>query len=216
MTVVYQRLFSSRRKSSTTLIDSWDKHNGAPDDIGSNNGRDKIDWAVIDDSDAVIDHARERISQQDCDIVFVHLAGTDAAGHKFGWLSPEYLTALSEIDSQLGTLLKAAERSRRPVSLIVTSDHGGAAGAKSHRDREVLENARIPFIAFGDGVARGRDLYALNPERMDPEESRGFDVNGRPIQNLDLAGTVLELLGLPALRIPGADTTPALRLNSHD
>ncbi len=192
---------------------SWDKKNGAADSIGEDNGRSKIDTSRIASAKTITDEAKEAINAQETDLIFLHLSGTDKAGHKYGWLSHEYLNAFLEIDGLLGTLLDAAEESERPVSFLITSDHGGAPDKENHKKTELLANNRIPFIAYGGGVAQGADLYLLNPKRENPQTEVAHDPAVPVIRNMDVANTALTLLGLPSLSKTASAEWPALVLD---
>jgi hypothetical protein len=59
----------------------------------------------------------------------------------------------------------------------------------------------VPFLVSGVGVARGANLYALNPTRANPGTGRPPYSGPQPVRNLDLADLVERLLGLPV--VPG-------------
>jgi arylsulfatase A-like enzyme len=122
----------------------------------------------------VLDLARAHVAERDPDFVMIHLAEVDLAGHDAGWGSPAQLAALREVDARLGEFL-AALPAGRPLRVLVTADHGGH-GTRHGSDQP--EDVRIPWIAWGDGVA---------PERL-----------AGPVSTLDTAPTVLAWLGVPA------------------
>ncbi len=87
-------------------------------------------------------------------VLFVHLTDPDAAGHRAGWMSPEYGRAVLEADRALSRLTTLAEQAFGDgnFSVIVTADHGGHdAGHGSDDPRDVT----IPWIAWGRGVKPG-------------------------------------------------------------
>ena len=109
-------------------------------------------------------------------LLFVHLADVDAAGHRAGWMTPEYGRAVIAADAAISALIGLAERAYGAgrFSLIVTADHGGHGtghGSKDPRD------VTIPWIAWGQGVRRGV-------------------IGERPVRTMDTAATVLWLLGV--------------------
>ncbi|MGL5808751.1 MAG: alkaline phosphatase family protein, partial [Nocardioides sp.] len=131
---------------------------------------------------------------------FVHLSAVDRAGHEHGWLSREYLAAVRATDRRLGRIMKKIEATqwrRRHTVMLVTTDHGGYG--PTHTDASRYENYRIPFFAWGRGVAR-RDLYAINPTYLDPGRSRPGYRGRQPIRNGDIANLTLDLLGLGPTR----------------
>lgn len=84
-------------------------------------------------------------------LMFVHFAGPDLRGHKYGWMSGEYMKVLREGDAALGKILVALEENHLldTTLIIVTADHGGHD--KNHIGL-VIEDYRIPWIAYGPGV----------------------------------------------------------------
>ncbi len=85
------------------------------------------------------------------DLMFVHFAGPDNRGHKYGWMSGEYLKVLREGDVALGQILAALDENglRERTLIIVNADHGGHG--KNHIGT-IIEDYRIPWIAVGPGV----------------------------------------------------------------
>jgi len=111
-------------------------------------------------------------------LMFVHLADADYAGHIAGWMSWPYGRAVQAVDREIGELLRSADRAfgAGNYTVLVTADHGGHGrdhGTDDPRD------VTIPWIAWGKGVARGATL---------PDD----------IRTTDTAATALALLGLRA------------------
>lgn len=113
---------------------------------------------------------------------FVHFAEPDSAGHRYGWMTPEYMRALRTVDRCLRDLVATLDA--RPdasrVLLLVTSDHGGHGrthGTLSEADR------RIPWIARGAMIRPG--------------------VIDAPVSILDTAATAVDALGLEAPAMAG-------------
>jgi arylsulfatase A-like enzyme len=87
-------------------------------------------------------------------VLFVHLTDPDAAGHRAGWMTPDYGRAVLTADRGVNRLMGLADRAygRGNFSLIVTADHGGHGtnhGSSDPRD------VTIPWIAWGQGVKPG-------------------------------------------------------------
>jgi len=114
---------------------------------------------------------------------FIHLGDPDAAGHRSGWMGPEYLEAVRSADRAVGAIVECVRASPqgKTTAIVVTSDHGGKG--KGHfradhpRDPECLT---VPWICVGPGIAAGL-------------------VIDRTVHVEDTAPTVLALLGLPVL-----------------
>lgn len=136
---------------------------------------------------------------------FVHFSMPDAAGHAHGFMSSAYLDSVARVDRLLGRLLAAVEADPDLASrlvLVVTADHGGQG--RNHRDPTRLANYRIPFLVWGAGVARGANLYRINPGYAGPGRSRTtYATDPPPIRNGALANLVTDLLGLGP--VPGSE-----------
>jgi predicted AlkP superfamily pyrophosphatase or phosphodiesterase len=88
---------------------------------------------------------------------FIHLDHVDHAGHEYGHGTPQYDTAVAEADRLIGLVidgLRDAGLLDRSV-VLVTSDHGGKGQGHGGATMAELE---IPWILYGRGVARGREL----------------------------------------------------------
>jgi len=106
------------------------------------------------------------------DLLFVHLAQVDLAGHTSGWMSPEYVTQLRQTDEAIGRLLAQLPPA---TTVLLTSDHGGQL--RNHGSRDAIDMT-IPWIIAGPRVVR-------------------HGVLARKVRTEDTAATVLDLLGLP-------------------
>lgn len=110
-------------------------------------------------------------------LLFVHLPDPDAAGHRSGWMSPDYGRAVSAADAAVERILATSieAHGQGNLTVIVTADHGGHdADHGSDDPRDVT----IPWIAWGRGV-------------------RGVELRETAVRTVDTASTVLWLLGLP-------------------
>jgi hypothetical protein len=58
-------------------------------------------------------------------------------------------------------------------------------------------------MAWGPGVAAGRNLYGFNPSFRDPGASRTSYRGKQPIRNADLANLTTDALDLP--QVPGSE-----------
>lgn len=167
-----------------------------------------IDKFVVRENNRVlVRRARADLLEHRRALTFVHLSLPDVVGHDRGFLSEEHLAAITLTDRRLGRLVAAVEsrrRLRQRLTLIVTSDHGGSGG--SHSDPRRLVNYRIPFVVWGVGVARGTDLYDLNPDYRDPGRRRTrYGATRQPVRNGDVTNLVTDLLGLAAVRGSGSN-----------
>lgn len=105
------------------------------------------------------------------------------------------------MDEQFGQLLAAVRSQSKSLLVVVAGDHGeslGDHGEDAHGLFVYQATQRVPLIVAGPGVARGR-------------------VVGEPVGLVDLAPTLLDLLGLPGLPDPdGRSLEPMLRGQKTD
>ncbi len=110
-------------------------------------------------------------------LCFIHFTDTDNTGHKYGWGSPEQISAFADVDAALGVVMQAIRASgiAEDSVVIVTADHGGHD--KTH-GLSIPDDMNIPWIAWGKGVKSGFEITA-------------------PVTTCDTAATALWLLDLP-------------------
>jgi arylsulfatase A-like enzyme len=115
------------------------------------------------------------------EFVYVHFTDTHTPYRGPAGCAPRdcYEAAVTTVDSYLGQVLDAVERSPR-ILLLFTSDHGEAfgehdSGGHSTTIYDIL--LRVPLIAYGGG---------LSPRAVND-----------PVSLIDLAPTLLELFGQP-------------------
>ncbi|HSV37931.1 MAG TPA: alkaline phosphatase family protein [Nocardioidaceae bacterium] len=191
-------------KDKFRLLDrSWDGRNGARDLVGADNGRDKVDRFVLrrQGDETLASRVAGELLNHPRRLTFLHLGGPDVAGHEFGGMSPEYLSAVRATDALIGQLLDTIASSpalSEHLLVVLTSDHG--TNRLHHDAARRLANYRIPFFAWGPGVAAGADLYALNPDLLEPGRSRPTYDGVQPIRNGDAANLINDALGLPPVR----------------
>jgi hypothetical protein len=197
-------------KTKFSLFDvSWDGVNGAPDTVGPDDGRDKIDSYVYDGDTANLTSTLvAQMVANPFDYVFLHLADPDATGHESGWDSTPgsaYSDTIKAMDGRLGMLLGMVDEDQRfsgHTAIILTADHGGYGW--EHSDPTLPEDYTVPFYVWGPGVTAGADLYALNlATRLDPATGRPSYLEPvQPIRNGEAANLALDLLGLGS--VPGS------------
>lgn len=162
---------------------------------------------------ALVSTAISDLRGDDRELVFLHLAGPDSAGHANGWGSAPYLDAVAQADADIDRVVSAIVDDpdlAKEVVVIVTADHGGLPGTTTHSDRTLVTNFRIPFLVWGPGITPG-DLYALNPDYADPGvQQPGYD-GPQPVRNGDVANLVTDLLGLDP--VPGSQLNAAQDLD---
>jgi hypothetical protein len=195
-------LFTAKKKFALYKR-TWNSH-GAKDRTGKNHGRAKIDRFTIDTNNTrLVAKLRAELRRSPRELTFLHISLPDQAGHKHGFMSKRYLNAVRHTDRLLGQILNTIDgRSalRRHTLVVLTADHGGKGG--SHSDRTRLANYRVPFMAWGPGVAAGRNLYRINAAYRSPGSARTNYGGKQPIRNGDMANLVTDVLDRP--RVPGS------------
>lgn len=197
-------------KTKFSLFDtSWNATNGAPDLVGEDNGRDKIDlYVYLASTAALVNTLVANFSTQTFHYVFIHLTDPDSVGHSSGWdptPGSPYSNVIKTMDQRLGVLFDLVTTNAQlagRTALLLTSDHGGYL--TDHSNATLPQDYTIPFYVWGPGVMAGAPLYGLNPtNRLDPGTGRPTHAAAvQPIRNAEAANTCLKLLGLPA--VPGS------------
>jgi predicted AlkP superfamily pyrophosphatase or phosphodiesterase len=83
-------------------------------------------------------------------LLFVHIAETDYAGHSLGWMSFAYKWAVKRADAAVAAVMKAADDAfgKGNYTMIVTADHGGHD--RNHGSIEPVDNERKRSEQPGD------------------------------------------------------------------
>ena len=110
-------------------------------------------------------------------LLFVHLADVDFAGHTFGWMGHTYGMAVRDVDRSLTTLLSVIDQrfGAGRYTVIITADHGGHG--RTHGTTQKVDTT-IPWIVWGAGVRKGDTLSGIH--------------------TMDTAATALWMLGVDA------------------
>ncbi len=110
-------------------------------------------------------------------LLFIHLDNVDHAGHEYGYTTPEYHSAIAEVDRCIGQVINAVALSGKAdrTVILITSDHGGVG--KGHGG-DTPDERLVPWILNGKKVVHGEIL-------------------GK-VRTFDTAATLAYILGLPA------------------
>jgi len=121
-------------------------------------------------NDILTDEAIKYIKNYDVDFAFLYLGEVDEVGHKYGWLSDEYMDALKRSWENAEKIISTLDDD---YTVMIMADHGG-------HDRihgtECDEDMTIPFFAMGKDFEGGKELANVNI--------------------IDVAPTVLKLFGI--------------------
>ena len=113
-------------------------------------------------NDAVTAAAIECMREKGPDFVFLYLAFSDDAGHKYGWLSPEYFDAL---ENSTANILRVLAEKPEEYTVLITSDHGGHG--RTH-GMDIPEDMTVPMAAIGAPFAPGGSLPDPNLKDLAP------------------------------------------------
>lgn len=193
---------------------SFDATNGALDITGPDNGRNKINFAQVQNGatgtliTTLVAHIAGTLER----FTFLHITDPDTAGHSTGWTTTvggAYRNSIITLDGYIGSLLNAIQANPAlagKVAIMLTGDHGGgglAGSPTAHTDATQPGNYTIPFFLSAPGVPGGSDLYSLFGNRFNPGTSQPtFLAPAQPVHNADIANLSASLLGLPV--VPGA------------
>lgn len=94
-------------------------------------------------------------------LVFLYTVHTDHAGHKYGWMSPEFIRSIEEVDVEIGKLIDKMKRENLydDTHFMFLSDHGGIG--KGHGGVSVDEMI-VPWGIKGPDVLRGVTMSEAN------------------------------------------------------
>ena len=134
------------------------------------NHAESPDLPLGESDNRVVDMALSVLSASDFDFIFVYLGCLDTAGHRHGWMSPEYIQTLENADRNIERLLKTLPDS---AQVVIASDHGGHED--SHGSEEDTDMT-VPLII--KGISQQVGEFPL------------------PVSVLDIAPTIAYLAGI--------------------
>jgi predicted AlkP superfamily pyrophosphatase or phosphodiesterase len=90
-------------------------------------------------------------NKNDPTLVFLYSVHVDHAGHGYGWMSPEYIAAIEEVDVEIGKFVQKLKDQNLydDTYFLLLSDHGGIA--KGHGGVSMNE-MQIPFGITGKKI----------------------------------------------------------------
>jgi predicted AlkP superfamily pyrophosphatase or phosphodiesterase len=112
------------------------------------------------------------------DFLFIYLEGVDVAGHRSGWMSDAYLSAVRTADRAVGQLLQtlAEYKGGETYHILLQADHGGDGKGHQAPSDAVMT---IPWMVSGPGICPGHRI-------------------GTPVRIIDTAPTIARLMQIPA------------------
>ncbi|MBQ7661645.1 MAG: alkaline phosphatase family protein [Clostridia bacterium] len=118
----------------------------------------------------VTDAAIKHIATHDTDFIFLYLANTDTAGHRYGWMSKEYMDSIEESFNNIGRIMETLDEE---WSVIVLSDHGGNG---RHHGTDSDEDMTIPLLFIGKDFEKGKELPSASIKDVAPTIAKLFGI----------------------------------------
>ncbi len=153
--------------------------------------------------------AAEGIREHRPQVMLVHFAGGDRAGHALGWGSKQQLAAMEEIDAGIGTVIDTLKQEGlyETTLIILTADHGGAARSHGKNDPR---SRHIPWIAVGPGIRKNFDLTTFKDLVINTEDTFATacafmqltptgNIDGKPITQMMKGAELMQSTTKPAL-----------------
>ncbi len=107
-----------------------------------------------DGDDETVVEATRFIQKDKPEFAFLYIGTVDTAGHKYGWMSDEYLRQLEHVDSLLGDFFGSLSSE---YTAIVHSDHGGH---DRNHGTDSDEDMTIPWMAVGPNIKKSYTIQA--------------------------------------------------------
>ena len=99
--------------------------------------------------------------RNDPQFIFLYNVHTDHMGHKYAWMSPEYIQSIEEGDVQVGRMVEFLKKEGlyEDTHIFFITDHGGIA--KGHGGVSP-EEMIIPWVIKGPGIKQGFTITEAN------------------------------------------------------
>ena len=93
--------------------------------------------------------------------IFLYTVHTDHAGHKYKWMSPEYVQSIEEGDVEVGRLINKMKEEGiyDDTHIFFLSDHGGIGNGHGGVSKEEMI---VPWIIEGPGIKKGFTIEEAN------------------------------------------------------
>lgn len=122
-------------------------------------------------NDMVADAAIAYLQKYDADFIFLYQGYSDVAGHRYGWMSKEYLQAVESGWANIERVISVLPEEEYTV--IIMADHGG-------HDRmhgtDLPEDMTIPLIIMGKDFPAGKQIENANIQDIAPTVAKLLDV----------------------------------------
>ena len=94
-------------------------------------------------------------------LVFLYSVHTDHAGHRFDWMSPEYIKSIEEADIQVGIFIDKMKKEGlyEGTHFMFLSDHGGI---NYGHGKTTIDEMIVPWGIVGPGINKGIEVKEPN------------------------------------------------------
>ena len=123
-----------------------------------------------DVNEIITPRAIKYIEEQQPDFLFLYLADTDNTGHKYGWLSPEYM---KDAHDAVECVQQVYDKFGNDYNFVFLADHGGHD--RTH-GTEMAEDMTIPLFFFGKAFEQGKVLPAASIKDVAATIAKVMDV----------------------------------------
>ncbi len=117
------------------------------------------------------DFALQNMQNQKCDFIFLYYHSPDTIGHKYGWMTQEYL---DEVKAVWEIIDEVIEKTPDEYNIVITADHGGHD--RIHGEN-IPEDMLIPLFFIGKDIKQDYEIKSANI--------------------IDIAPTITELMNIP-------------------
>lgn len=191
--------------SSSDKVDMWMYGSEFEDFTHTTIDLDRYDFDHLDDlfANSTKNPELNKQIRQDKNVFFLHLLGTDTAGHGFRPYSAEYYDNIHYTDAKIKALVKQVNKffGDEDTAFIFTADHG-MSDFGSHGDGHP-NNTRTPFICWGAGCSKPVKINPSDNEYLqDPYEAQQMEnwyldnVKRHDIKQADITSLMSYLIGV--------------------
>ena len=119
----------------------------------------------------VTDEAIKVLDGGDVDFAFLYLGEVDALGHRYGWMSKEYLQSVRDSWEHIDRVVSGLSDE---YTVLITADHGGHD--RTHGS-EMKEDMQIPLFIKGEAFAPQENIINASIIDIAPTIVKLFEIN---------------------------------------
>ena len=114
-------------------------------------------WAACETQREAAEKAVAYIQEKSPNFLFIHFDNPDHLGHRIGFMSPEYIKAVEETDSDVKIVIDGINSSSMAANtmVLIVADHGGIANTHGGTS---YEEFNTPIIFSGRGIKKNYQI----------------------------------------------------------